>query len=294
LNREIVGFAGVLLLIIESMKMKIISILTGAALLVSSASALADGGSVTNELKDLVTRINAKLEADKKTESDLAPELKEFDQLMATHKDANPEELAQVLSMKAGLYMQVLNQPEKAVEIFKQVKTEFPDTRAGKRVDSVLAMIAQQAEAKKIQATLVEGTAFPDFNEVDMAGKPLSIANLKGKVVLLDFWATWCGPCRAELPNVLEVYQKHHKDGFEIIGISLDDDKAKTENFTKEKTMAWPQYFDGQKWKNKLAVKYGINSIPATFLLDGDGKILGKDLRGEELEKAVAAALAKK
>jgi thioredoxin-related protein len=86
-------------------------------------------------------------------------------------------------------------------------------------------------------------------------------------------------------------YGKYHGKGFEIIGVSLDQDQQKLLNFTKQNNMIWPQFFDGQGWNNKLAVKYGIESIPATFLLDGNGKIIGKDLRGEELEQAIARAL---
>jgi peroxiredoxin len=92
---------------------------------------------------------------------------------------------------------------------------------------------------------------------------------------------------------VIATYNKYHDKGFEIIGISLDQDQAKLTNFTKSMNMTWPQIFDGQGWGNKLAVKYGIESIPATFLLDGEGKIIGRDLRGEELQAAVAKALAK-
>jgi thiol-disulfide isomerase/thioredoxin len=109
----------------------------------------------------------------------------------------------------------------------------------------------------------------------------------------VDFWATWCGPCRTELPNVIATYKKYHDQGFEIIGVSLDQDQAKLTGFTKSMNMTWPQFFDGQGWQNKLAVKYGIESIPATYLLDGNGKIIGRDLRGDELTQAVAKALGK-
>ena len=111
---------------------------------------------------------------------------------------------------------------------------------------------------------------------------------------MIDFWATWCGPCVAEMPNVIQTYQKYHAQGFEIIGVSLDTDREKFLAFTGKMDMAWPQFFDGQGWDNKLAVKYGIMSIPASYLLDGTGKIIARDLRGKKLEQAVAKALASK
>jgi thiol-disulfide isomerase/thioredoxin len=249
----------------------------------------ADKSDAAAELKALIEKVQTKLRADKTTEADLAPELKEFDDLLAKHKDEKTDDVAQILFMKAMLYEQVLKDSAKGDALMEQLKRDFPDSEPVKRMK-------QEEAAKKVRDGLVEGAKFPDFSEKDLEGKPLSVANYKGKVVLVDFWATWCGPCRAELPNVIKTYEAHHKDGFEIIGISLDrdQDREKLVGFLKEKKMTWPQFFDGKYWKNKLAAKCGIESIPATFLLDGQGTIIGKDLRGENLEEAVVKALAKK
>jgi thiol-disulfide isomerase/thioredoxin len=179
--------------------------------------------------------------------------------------------------MKGLLYAQVLDNEEKATEILKQVKVSYPDSTAAKNAEKVIASFATQANAKKIQRTLVAGAAFPEFEEKDLDEKPLSLANYKGKVVLIDFWATWCGPCVAELPNVIKAYNKYHDKGFEIVGVSLDSEKEKLVAFIKENKMPWPQYFDGKGWESKLGTKYGINSIPATYLVDKEGKIIGKE-----------------
>jgi peroxiredoxin len=220
--------------------------------------------------------------------------MKEFDSLLAQHKGETTEDVAQILFMKALLYVQIFDDTEKGTVILKQLQKDFPDTKQGKQVDTLLASFERQKEADKVRRSLVVGSKFPDFNEKDVSGKPLSIANYKGKVVLVDFWATWCGPCVRELPNVLAAYKKYHPKGFEIMGISLDQSVEKLKDFTKEQGMTWQQFFDGKVWQNKLAQTYGVMSIPATYLLDKEGIIIGKDLRGEELEKAVAEALAKR
>lgn len=158
----------------------------------------------------------------------------------------------------------------------------------------VLLGAAPCSFAADSQVELAAGASFPDFNEKDLDGKPLSVANYKGKIVLIDFWATWCGPCVHEMPNVLKTYEKYHDKGFEIIGISLDKDKEKLVAFLKSNNVQWPQYFDGNGWQNKLAVQYGVHSIPSTYLLDREGKIIAKKLRGEALDAAVGKALAEK
>jgi len=134
------------------------------------------------------------------------------------------------------------------------------------------------------------------LNFTSLQGEKFDLAKLKDKVVLIDFWATWCGPCIAELPNVQKAYADYHDKGFEIVGISLDRaaDKEKLENFIKEKNMPWPQAYDGEGWGNAFAKKYGITSIPATFLIGKDGKIVETNLRGAALGVAVGKHLGDK
>ncbi len=142
------------------------------------------------------------------------------------------------------------------------------------------------------------GKKITAFEAKSTDGKAIKFpGDYKGKVVLIDFWATWCGPCMKEMPNVVETYKKLHSKGFEIQGVSLDNEKTlpKMEGVMKEQGMTWSQIADGKFWQAEIAVKYDIHSIPATFLVDGDtGEILGANLRGEALGKAVEKALTEK
>ena len=128
------------------------------------------------------------------------------------------------------------------------------------------------------------------FTAVD--GSKVDLADLRGKVVLIDFWATWCPPCVEEVPGLVETYEKFRDQGFEIVGISLDSDKAALEKFTTDNKMTWPQFFDGKGWENELAQRFKIQSVPTMWLLDREGKLADATPR-ERLEKAVTDALAK-
>ena len=127
-------------------------------------------------------------------------------------------------------------------------------------------------------------------------GKPFDQKTLAGKVVLVDFWATWCGPCVAEIPNVLEQYEKYHKDGFEVVGISLDQERESLEKFVAEQKLPWPILFEepkGDGWQHPLATFYGISGIPTVVLIGRDGNVITLDARGEKLGERLDALFKK-
>jgi thiol-disulfide isomerase/thioredoxin len=122
-------------------------------------------------------------------------------------------------------------------------------------------------------------------------GSKVDVSKLRGKVVLIDFWATWCGPCMEAVPDVVKVYKELHSKGFEIVGISLDQDKGSMVGVTLASGMVWPQYFDGKGWGNEISTRYGITSIPTMWLLNKKGVVVdteGEDGLQEKVEKLVA------
>jgi thiol-disulfide isomerase/thioredoxin len=119
-------------------------------------------------------------------------------------------------------------------------------------------------------------------------GKPFNQKSLAGKVVLVDFWATWCGPCVAEIPNMLEQYEKYHAKGFEVVGISLDEDKEKVDAFIDENKIPWPIIYAGKGWQDPTAQFYGISGIPQLILIGRDGKVITLNARGKKLGERLA------
>jgi len=251
----------------------------------------AQNTNLINEVDSLIGRLNNKLEAGKHREKEYADELKTFDDLIAKYSDDKTGGLWAILNLKYKLDSTLFYDFINTAATLELIKTNFPSANTDGEIDKAIASMQPEIEKQKIRNQFPEGSKFPDFDVKDIYGKPLSIASRKAKVVLIDFWATWCGPCRQEIPNILDVYKKYHDQGFDVIGVSLDDDRAALDKFLIAAGMPWPEFFDGKANDNKLAVKYGIGPIPANYLLNSDGKIIDMDMRGPELEAAVAKAL---
>jgi peroxiredoxin len=141
------------------------------------------------------------------------------------------------------------------------------------------------------ERTLGYGQVAPDFIQADPDGKPISLKEFRGKYVLVDFWASWCGPCRMENPNVVQAYQRYKAKNFTVLGVSLDRDKPKWLQAIKDDNLTWPHVSDLKFWQNEVAKLYQVSSIPQNFLLDPEGKIIGKNLRGAALDQFLEKTL---
>ena len=199
-----------------------------------------------------------------------------------------------------------------AVEKFaREIIKEFPKREEGYQMLLAAAQDGEEAKARALakeviasaESEKIKSAAEGLLRKLDALGKPLDIRftaldgravdvnKLSGKVVLIDFWATWCGPCIAEIPNVKKAYEKLHPKGFEIVGISFDDDREKLQKFVSREQMPWPQFFDGEGWGNKFGKRYGITGIPTMWLVDKQGNLREMNARGG-LEARVEKLLA--
>jgi thiol-disulfide isomerase/thioredoxin len=178
--------------------------------------------------------------------------------------------------------------PERYADVYealdKGLSKKYPHDKSVRTMHDMIEKILSVAVGKEA----------PEIKLPTPEGKELSLSSFRGKLVLIDFWASWCGPCRKEMPNVVKVYKKYHDKGFEIYGVSLDQEMNRWVEAIKTDGITWPQVSDLKYWNSEVVRTYGFDGIPFTVLVDKDGKILAKGLRGVELEKAIENALAGK
>ena len=175
--------------------------------------------------------------------------------------------------------------PDKYSDLYKSL-----DAGLSKKFPNDKNVIMFHEVVERMLSTNV-GQFAPEISLPSPDGKEIALSSLKGKLVLIDFWASWCGPCRKEMPNVVKIYSKFKNKGFEIYGVSLDQDKEKWMEAITKDGINWPQVSDLKYWDNVAARIYNVQGIPYTVLIDKDGKIIAKNLRGQELEKKIAEVL---
>lgn len=204
----------------------------------------------------------------------------EIDNFMADYVKSNPSSFVTPTVLQQISYSMELSDMEEAIAGLDEKVVE---TQIIKDLKDRIVLL------KKVEI----GEIAPDFTQNDVDGNPVTLSELKGhKILLVDFWAAWCGPCRRENPNVVAVYNEFHDKGFDVLGVSLDNNKEDWVKAIADDQLGWTQVSDLQYWSNSAAKLYAVNSIPANFLLDAEGKIIGKGLRGDDLREKVAELLA--
>jgi peroxiredoxin len=204
--------------------------------------------------------------------------------------ESNPKALLSALIVDS-----MLNDPTadlaRAKKIFASFDAELKKYKPGKSIQSKLEKLAKPVVSI---APAAVGTAAPEFSAPDTQGKSVSLKASLGKVTIVDFWASWCNPCRLENPNVVALYNEFHAKGLNIISVSLDKDAAKWKEAIAKDKLSWTQVSNLKDFEDPIAIAYGVNSIPSVFVLDAKGIIVAKDLRGAELKAKIAALLAAK
>lgn len=218
---------------------------------------------------------------------------KVFEKIYLNVVDAYCARVAEKAKANANMFPTIIAiqplDPEKYMDVFKLVDEGLTKRYPG---NSDIAMFHQMMEKMAMQASsFKKGSEAPEINLPDPSGKSIALSSLKGKVVLIDFWASWCGPCRKEMPNVVAAYKKYKSKGFEIYGVSLDKDMQAWVEAIKKDGSTWVHVSDLKFWDCVAAKAYNVQSIPFTVLLDKEGKVVAKDLRGAALEEKLKELL---
>ncbi|MFY8212883.1 MAG: redoxin domain-containing protein [Flavobacterium sp.] len=242
--------------------------------------------------KDNMAKMNlAQQKKDTATINALSKEYFKFQKDFAAQSEEyvkkHPKSFISLLLIES--FFQQMVEPAKITTYFNGLDKELKANKHGKKIKSQLDLINKPAAP----AGVAVGAMAPDFSAPDPNGKMVSLKQCMGKVTLIDFWASWCNPCRAENPNNVAMYNEFHAKGLNIIGVSLDKDAAKWKEAIAKDKLTWPQISNLKYWDEPIRVTYGVESIPATFLLDANGTVVAKDLTGAALKAKVAELLAK-
>lgn len=203
---------------------------------------------------------------------------KEKDQLTKAFVTSHPKSYVSIDQIKNMGYSSDYLELEK---LFQSLSPALRASTSGKKLETTLAVLKRGGNGQKMI----------DFTQNDLSGKPVSFSSMKGKYVLVDFWASWCGPCRAENPNVVKAYQKYSPKGFTVLGVSLDDNAEKWKKAVADDKLDWTQVSDLKGWKNEVSTYYGLQGIPANYLVDPNGVIIARNLRGADLERKLEELL---
>ena len=214
---------------------------------------------------------------------------KEMKEISKNFTEKNPKAYITVLLLKQAFSMESVPYADMKKK-YDALDPELKKTKAGKELGEMIEKANTPPVAK---ANVEVGATAPDFTAATPEGKKLSLKESMGKVTIIDFWASWCKPCRMENPNVVAMYNELHAKGLNIIGVSLDKEEGKWKEAIAADKLTWNHVSNLKFWEEPIAVQYGVQSIPATFILDENGKIVAKDLRGEELKAKVTELLAK-
>ncbi|RZJ70700.1 TlpA disulfide reductase family protein [Flavobacterium sp.] len=203
------------------------------------------------------------------------------EKIMKWTKD-NPKAYISIFLIGNGFRTYEPNIPE-IETMYNNLDPELKKTKAGKKLGE------QIKKAKVVEA----GKRAPEFSAATPDGKQVSLKDARGKVTLIDFWASWCGPCRKANPEVVALYNEFHAKGLNIVGVSLDKSADKWKEAIAKDGLAWTQVSNLQEWKDPIAQRYGVEAIPSSFVVNQYGVVVGKDLHGAELRKKVEEWLAK-